>query len=355
MDSLDAALVDFSNELPRVVSTYRIPMPDTLKDRLLLLCSSAQHPQLGELDCALGIQFADLVLKLMQKAKRDTQEICAIGSHGQTIFHQPPRSASQPGFSVQIGDPNIIALRTGIMTVADFRRKDMAAGGQGAPLVPAFHRAAFYSPGKNRVIVNIGGMANITLLPKNGKVSGFDTGPGNVLLDMWIQKHLQQPYDQAGQWAGQGEINPALLARFLTEAFFKKTPPKSTGRELFNMLWLEKHLSTETKPVPAIDVQATLTALTTKSISEAIRTHAPDTDEIFICGGGAHNDFMMNLLQKDTGLKIASTAALGIDPDWVEAAAFAWLAKQTMENKPGNLPEVTGATQAVVLGGIYYP
>jgi anhydro-N-acetylmuramic acid kinase len=355
MDSLDAALLDFSTTSPKLLCTYRQPIPDSLKDRLLLLCSSPQHPQLGELDSELGIQFSDLVLKLLQKAKVDAAEIAAIGSHGQTIFHQPPRSPDYPGFSVQIGDPNIITLRTRITTVGDFRRMDMAAGGQGAPLVPAFHSAAFHSREKNRVIVNIGGMANITVLPKSGKVSGFDTGPGNVLLDLWIKKNLQQAYDDAGLWARQGEINSLLLAAFLREDFFNKPPPKSTGRELFNINWLEKYLSTVIKPVPAVDVQATLTALTTKSISEAIKIHAPDTDEIFVCGGGAHNSFMVHLLQKDSGLEIKTTSALGLDPDWVEAAAFAWLAKQRIEGKPGNLPAVTGATKAVMLGGIYCP
>jgi len=358
MDSLDAALVDFSGTFPQLLCTHRSPVSDSLKQRLLMLCKSPQHPQLGELDSQLGIQFAELALALIENAGIHPENIFAIGSHGQTVFHQPPyksNSSVQLGFSVQIGDPNIIASRTGITTVADFRRKDMAAGGQGAPLVPAFHRALFHSGKKNRVIVNIGGIANITVLPTNGKVSGFDTGPGNVLLDLWINKHLQKKYDNEGAWARQGEINPSLLASFLKEDFFAKAPPKSTGRELFNLNWLEKYLAMEAKPVSAIDVQATLTALTANSISNAIKTTAPETDEIFICGGGAHNDFMMKLLQKNTPSTINNTSALGIDPDWVEAMAFAWLAKQTMEGKPGNLPAVTGATKSVVLGGIYLP
>jgi anhydro-N-acetylmuramic acid kinase len=256
---------------------------------------------------------------------------------------------------VQIANPNIIALRTGVATVADFRRKDMAAGGHGAPLVPAFHRAVFHSPEKNRVIINIGGMANITVLPSKGKVTGFDTGPGNVLLDLWIAKHQQKAYDNAGKWARQGKINLPLLNNLLGEKFFSAAPPKSTGRELFNASWLEKYLAAELTPTSAIDVQTTLTALTAKSISDAIKTHAPQTDEIFICGGGAHNDYLISLLQTYTKLKIENTSALGIDSDWVEACAFAWLAKQRMKNKPGNLPDVTGAKKAVVLGGIYYP
>lgn len=354
MDSLDAALVDFSDPAPRLLCTHRSPITNTLRDRLLDLCESPRHPQLGELDGELGEQFAELVLTLIQKANIDSGEICAIGSHGQTVFHQPPQPP-RFGITVQIGDPNLIALRSGITTVADFRRKDMAAGGQGAPLVPAFHRAVFHSDKKNRVIVNIGGMANITVLPTQGKVRGFDTGPGNVLLDAWIQKHQQRPYDQAGLWARQGTIDPSLLSVFLDEGFFKKSPPKSTGRELFNLRWLENHLAGQQPSVNAIDVQATLTALTVKSICAAIKNCAPETDEIFVCGGGAHNDFMMALLQKEFSLPIAATSVLGIAPDWVEAAAFAWLAKQTMEGKPGNLPEVTGASRALVLGGIYTP
>jgi anhydro-N-acetylmuramic acid kinase len=354
MDSLDAALVDFSGVFPQLLCTHRFPVTDLLRDRLLSLCISPQHPQLGELDSELGIQFAELALTLIQKANIDPEKICAIGSHGQTVFHQPRRSG-QLGFSVQLADPNIIALRTGVTTVADFRRKDIAAGGQGAPLVPAFHHAVFHSSKKNRVIVNIGGIANITVLPANGGVTGFDTGPGNVLLDLWIQKNLGKKYDHAGTWAQQGKINPSLLNTLLNENFFKTPPPKSTGRELFNIDWLEKKLSLEQKPVNAADVQATLAAFTSKSISDAIKIYAPEIDEIFICGGGVHNDFLMELLHRDTQLTIQNTSELGIDPDWVEAMAFAWLAKQTIEGKTGNLPTVTGATKAVVLGGIYFP
>ena len=354
MDSLDAALVDFSATTPHVLCTHRVPITEQFKIRLLALCELPQHPQLATLDNELGLQFAELVVTLLQKANMTGADIRAIGSHGQTVFHQPPQQ-QQAGFSVQIGDPNLIALRSGITTVADFRRKDIAAGGQGAPLVPAFHRAVFHSSANNRVIVNIGGMANITILPAQGSVTGFDTGPGNVLLDTWIQKNRQQAYDHGGQWARQGKIQPAQLEAFLAEPFFKKAAPKSTGRELFNQHWLENYVSAQSPAVSAVDVQATLTALTAKSISTAIKTYAPATDEVFICGGGAHNHFLVDLLQDDLRIKIADTSALGIDPDWVEASAFAWLAKQTMENKPGNLPEVTGARQAVVLGGIYLP
>jgi len=354
MDSIDAALVDFSQASPTLLSTHSLPISETLKQRLLSLCQTLAHPALGELDSELGELFAQAALQVLKNGKMKPGEVRAIGSHGQTIFHQPP-TQHQRGFSVQIGDPNIIALRTGITTVADFRRKDMAAGGQGAPLVPAFHKAMFHSREKNRVVLNIGGIANITVLPAKGKVTGFDTGPGNVLLDAWIAKHQQQSYDDAGKWARQGKINLTLLNDLLGEKYFSAAPPKSTGRELFNLGWLEKIVASQTAPVAAVDVQATVTALTAKSIAHAIQTYAPNTQELFICGGGAHNDYLVSLLQTYTELKIENTSTLGINSDWVEACAFAWLAKQTLENKPGNLPEVTGANQAVVLGGIYFP
>ncbi len=354
MDSIDAVLIDFSQTTPTLLSTYHLAITDALKQRLLSLCQTPTHPQLGELDNELGELFAQAALQVMKNGNVKSSAVRAIGSHGQTVFHQPPLN-NKPGFSVQIADPNIIALRTKVTTVADFRRKDMVAGGQGAPLVPAFHQAIFHSKEKNRVIVNIGGMANITVLPTQGKVTGFDTGPGNVLLDLWIAKHQNKTYDNAGEWAREGKINTPFLNTLLSEQFFSAAPPKSTGRELFNLGWLEKILTTQQASITAIDVQATLTALTAKSIADAIQTYAPHTEELFICGGGTHNDYLVSLLKQYTHLKTDSTSTLGIDPDWVEASAFAWLAKQTMENKPGNLPEVTGATQAVVLGAIYLP
>lgn len=349
MDSIDAALVDFSGAQPALLSSHSVPMDIALREQLLALCRTPSHPALGELDRSLGEQFAQAALTLLQQAMIRPEQVSAIGSHGQTVFHQPPAQGMN-GFSVQIADPNIIASRTGITTVADFRRKDMAVGGQGAPLVPAFHRAVFHDTQKNRVIVNIGGIANITVLPANGKVTGFDTGPGNVLMDGWIFRHHHTHYDNKGSWAASGKVNDRLLDALLQEPYFHRAPPKSTGRELFNAEWLERQLK---HTVPAVDVQATLAALTAKTIADAIQQHAPQTDEIFVCGGGAHNDHLMQQLRNAVKAPVCSTAILGIDPQWVEASAFAWLARQTMENKPGNLPEVTGASKAVVLGGIY--
>jgi anhydro-N-acetylmuramic acid kinase len=354
MDSIDAVAMDFHHQTPSLVATHQKEIPASLKQKLLELCQLPQQPLLGELDSEIGELFALTALELLHQQQIPVQVIRAIGSHGQTVYHQPP-TATRHGYSQQIGDPNIIALRTGITTVADFRRKDMAAGGQGAPLVPAFHREVFCSAQKNRVIANIGGMANITVLPIRGDITGFDTGPGNVLLDAWIYQQLGKTYDAHGAWARQGKINTDLLSHFLADDFFKQPPPKSTGREHFNLHWLEQRIAVITASLPAPDVQATLTALTARSIADAIHTQALATDEIFVCGGGAHNTLLMQLLRDYLRKPLSDTSALGIAPDWVEAAAFAWLAKQTLEGKPGNLPSVTGAKHPVVLGGIYPP
>jgi anhydro-N-acetylmuramic acid kinase len=277
----------------------------------------------------------------------------AIGSHGQTVRHEP--DGDHP-FSVQIGDPNVIAEITGITTIADFRRRDIAAGGQGAPLVPAFHAAVLRSSDEDRVALNIGGMANITVLPRDPAqaVTGFDTGPGNVLMDAWAARHLGTPLDSEGRWAGSAPRDEALLAVLLSDEYFQRQPPKSTGREHFNMTWLEARLAQlGTAPEPA-QVQASLAALTALSCAAAIQRYAPRTQQVLVCGGGVHN---VTLLQQLTdalpGVRVASTQTQGLDPDWVEALAFAWLAQQTLAGKPGNLPSVTGARAPVVLGGIY--
>lgn len=309
--------------------------------------------QLGELDCKLGYIFASAVIELLQKANINSDQIIAIGSHGQTIRHHP--NSAHP-FTLQIGDANIIAQRTGITTVADFRRRDIAAGGQGAPLVPAFHQAIFSNENIDRAIINIGGMANITWLPKSQleTVIGFDTGPGNVLLDGWIQHHLQQRFDKNGDWATQGKLNQTLLDLLLSDDFFQKPPPKSTGREMFHLNWLKNHLGEIEESISPIDVQRTLLELTAKSIADSIQKLSEYRKEIFICGGGAFNQFLMqrlhDLLSPNT---VNSTAVLGIDPQWIEAMAFAWLAYRRIENKTGNLGSVTGATENCILGGIY--
>jgi anhydro-N-acetylmuramic acid kinase len=350
VDGIDAAVVDFSEAQPKLIAQHYMRYTKELRRSILDLCQPGfdEVNRLGELDRLLGKQFANATTNLLQENKINPTDIRAIGSHGQSIRHHP-----QKGFTLQIGDPNVIAAETGITTVADFRRRDMAFGGQGAPLVPAFHQAVFSSDTTHRIIVNIGGIANVTLLSadKNHSVLGFDTGPGNTLLDAWAEKHLQQSCDEAGTFAKQGTVQVSLLNEMLNDAFFKLPPPKSTGREYFNLQWLGTFLKNNPKPE---DIQATLTDLTAQSIIDAIKPHF-NSGEILVCGGGVHNLHLMQRL-KELGkhYHIDSTLAFGIHPDWVEAMAFAWLAKQTLAGNPGNLTAVTGAKKTSILGGVYY-
>ena len=278
-------------------------------------------------------------------------EVRAIGSHGQTIAHHP--RALHP-CTVQIGDPNVIAERTRITTVADFRRRDLAAGGEGAPLACAFHRAAMSRPDRQRAVVNIGGIANITILPADGDVTGFDSGPGNTLMDGWAERHLGVDMDRDGAWASAGRVDETLLGRLRADPYFEKAPPKSTGREYFNLNWLEGRLHSERRTLPPEDVQSTLCALSAATIAHGIEEFAGREAEVLVCGGGAHNPALMEALrQRLPARKLETTAAAGIGPDWVEAAAFAWLARQTLCGMPGNLPAVTGARRSVVLGAIH--
>jgi anhydro-N-acetylmuramic acid kinase len=338
------------------VSSLSRPYPPQARERLgeISATPASSIDKLGELDRQVGELFAAAANQLMKQAGIDKAAIRAIGSHGQTIRHRPDNNLP---YTLQIGDPNIIAALTGITTVADFRRRDMALGGQGAPLVPGFHAAAFRTSAENRVVLNIGGIANITVLAADPDVpvTGFDTGPGNTLLDSWIQKHQGKPYDDRGAWAATGHADQALLDSLLHDAYFEREPPKSTGPEYFNVGWVTRHLSANAPP--AADVQATLCELTARSVVAAIQRHAPDTTMVLICGGGGRNDTLMDRLQArlaDECVTMCSTEAYGIAPQWVEAAAFAWLARQTVAGRPGNVPSVTGASHAVVLGGIYH-
>lgn len=303
--------------------------------------------RLAELDRLLGMQFASAALDLL--ATTDASRVTAIGCHGQTIFHRPHAPVS----SLQIGDPNTIAYLTGIRTVADFRGMDIAAGGQGAPLAPAFHAQAFdVAPA---AIVNIGGIANVTLLPNDGPVTGYDCGPGNTLMDAWIRRHLRRSFDRDGAWAAGGRIVDRLLSALLADPYFALPTPKSTGPEYFNLDWLDRVLQSIGGTPTAEDVQATLLQLTAQSIAAAIPQRI-GVQAIYICGGGANNPTLMDSLRSALpGLAVSSTATLGLPPDCVEAAMFAWLAKQRIEGKPGNLPEVTGAERRVLLGAIYDP
>jgi anhydro-N-acetylmuramic acid kinase len=353
MDGIDAALVDFSPVHTHVIATHSEPYPGTVHRQLIaaLDLPDPRNANLAGLDIAVGESFAHATNRLLNMAGVDRAEVRAIGSHGQTIRHEP--NAAQP-YSLQIGNPEIIAANTGIKVVADFRSADIRAGGQGAPLVPAFHKASFADASENRVVLNIGGIANITVLPADPAiaVTGFDTGPGNTLMDAWAQQHLDAAMDAGGHWAAGGTCDAQLLEELIQDVYFSSAPPKSTGREYFNLDWLSRYPSADS--IAAQDVQATLCRLTTRTIIEAIEKHAPGTQRLLVCGGGIHNRCLMQQLQTGLpGTRVESTAQYGLDPDWVEAAAFAWLAKQQLAARPGNLPEVTGAARPVVLGTLY--
>ena len=353
-DAVDVVAVNFEGNKVELIARHSFPLPSSLRIAIHELATPANNEidRLGQLDQQLGHVFTDAILQLLQKSGLTADQVQAIGSHGQTIRHRPPGSVPHP-FTLQIGDPNIVAQGTRITTVADFRRRDMAAGGQGAPLVPAFHRAIFHSAEINRVVVNIGGMANLTWLPKTGRATGFDTGPGNVLMDAWIFKNLGKAFDTGGQWAASGQVHDALLQRLLNHSFFLQEPPKSTGREAFNLEWI----TTETKhfAISAEDIQATLLALTATSISREIEKLGGKSNEVLVCGGGAYNLQLMGELQRQLpDSKVVSTETLGVAPECVEAMAFAWLARQTINRQSGNLCAVTGANEEVILGGVYF-
>ena len=354
MDGIDAVLVDLSKAQAELICSHSHPFPASLQTQLSDIISPAWKGsllQIGRLHQKLGKLFADSVSALLQKKDISAQNILAIGSHGQTVWHQP--EGDHP-FSIQLGDASQISELTGITTVADFRSRDIAAGGQGAPLVPAFHQALFAKANINRILLNIGGIANITLMAGDKKISGFDTGPGNGLMDAWIKKHKQENFDKNGDWASSGTINNKLLDQLLNDQYFSLPAPKSTGKEYFNLQWLEAAISISIKPQ---DIQATLVELSAISIADAINSATSmqqNWHELYVCGGGIHNQFLMERLQHHLpAFKITSTQRLGVSPDWMEAIAFAWLAKQTLEGKPGNLASVTGAKGARILGAIY--
>lgn len=349
LDGVDVALCDLSEAKCQVLATHFLAYPQLLKSHLLQLHISTHNElEITALTAnTLASLYAGAVNALLAKQNLAASAIKAIGCHGQTIRHRP-----ELGFTLQIGNAALLAELTNITVVSDFRSRDIAAGGQGAPLVPAFHQAVFGSAKFNRALINIGGIANITYLAKNGEVLGFDSGPGNMLLDAWIKQHLGKDYDANGSWAATGNVIEPLLLQMLAEPFFALAPPKSTGRDLFNDEWLAKNLGkADYRPQ---DVAHTLLALTAHTIHDALAQFCGNVDDAYLCGGGAHNALLMQHLQQLLGnTKLATTAELGVGVDWVEAAAFAWLAKQTIDHKPSNLPAVTGAKGLRVLGAIY--
>lgn len=351
-DGIDAALVDFADgRHGRLVLGRTVPWDPALRARLVELGQGGDCTldDLGLLDAQVGLAFADAALALLADAGVAPGAVRAIGSHGQTVRHRP--GAPIP-FTLQIGDANRIAERTGITTVADLRRRDVAAGGHGAPLLPALHAALLSDPAEPRAVLNLGGIANLTLLPAGGgAVRGFDTGPANALLDAWCERHTGHGYDAGGAWAGAGALDEALLARLLDEPWFAQPPPKSSGREQFHLGWLQARLRGGEAPA---DVQRTLLELTAASVAEALRLQQPGTRRVLVCGGGVHNPLLLERLRAWLpGVAVESTAAHGVDPDFVEAMGFAWFARETLAGRPGNVPSVTGARGPRVLGAIH--
>jgi len=349
MDGIDAVLVDLQQE-PRLLKAQTYPWSSTLRERLQAAASGSllSADQFAQLHVAAGEAFALAALQI--SAGHDPATIHAVGSHGQTLAHNP---SAQPGYSLQIGAAERIAEATGITTVSDFRGRDIAAAGQGAPLVPAFHQALLRSDEEERLVLNIGGIANITRLPADAgqPVSGFDTGPGNCLMDAWTRQQTGQDFDLGGAFAARGTADQALLEALLTDPYFQAPAPKSTGTDYFALAWLTRHLAGLGLAAP--DVQATLLELTACSAANAIQQHAPRAARVLVCGGGCHNPLLMQTLQHRLGCPVEDTSSYGIDPDWVEAVAFAWLARQTLQHLPGNLPAVTGAAGPRILGSIH--
>lgn len=354
VDGIDAGLFEISNHSVTLIDHHNGSIPSDIREEIIALSLPTENEidRTGQLDIKIAELFSEAALSLLKKSGMSASSIRAIGSHGQTLRHRPLSETFPTPFTLQIGDPNTIAQRTGICTIADMRRRDMAAGGQGAPLAPAFHAAAFSSNTEKRAIVNIGGMSNISILGDGtSETIGFDTGPGNVLMDAWIHRHKHLAYDKNGEWAKQGKVNKELLQALLQHPFFSLASPKSTGRESFNMAWLE-HTLKSFNHVANEDVQASLCALTAQCIADATQQYA--IDALYLCGGGAHNtQLKKELLERLSNTRIETTEALGIHPDWVEAGLCAWIAKQTLEGLPGNLPSVTGARSKVPLGAIY--
>ena len=348
MDGVDGVLADFGGGAIRTLEAAFVPFPSALRTELMALQAHGDNEIEREALAANGLAqcYAACVQKLLPAAPGP---VAAVAVHGQTVRHRP-----ELGFTRQTNNPALLAELTGIDVIADFRSRDIAAGGQGAPLVPAFHAAAFGQPGTARVVVNIGGIGNISVLHADGRVTGFDTGPGNVLLDGWIAQHQGKEYDADGAWGASGQVHDGLLAALLEEAYFHQPAPKSTGRDLFHMEWLDARLSAFAGLAPA-DVQATLVELTARSIADAIRQESAATDAVYVCGGGAYNSALLRALAAALGGNVAveSTAALGVAPNRVEALAFAWLGYRFLEREPGNMPAVTGAAGPRILGALY--
>ncbi len=350
LDGIDVVLADFGLSPPSLPYTFYLPYDENLRQQLLNLhyLGDNELHRAAMLSNELTQRYADAVVGLLNKSGIEPYNVTAIGCHGQTVRHCPQ---PEKRYTIQLGNAALLAELTGITVVTDFRSRDIAAGGQGAPLVPKFHQALFADPRNHRVVVNIGGISNLTSLTPTGEVTGFDCGPGNLLMDAWCLHHLGKAYDENGIWAGSGKVIPVLLEKLLMLQYFSLSPPKSTGREVFNLSWVENCLSGDEKPE---DVQTTLLQLTVTTISESVLTYCQNAVEIYLCGGGARNGELVDRLRAALpGKKVELTDVLGVDADWLEAFAFAWLAQQAILGVPGNLPNVTGAKGARLLGAIY--
>jgi anhydro-N-acetylmuramic acid kinase len=357
LDAVDTVLVQFSehpSHTAELLAAREHPFPPQLQAELQAVIEAPDNvglDTLGTLDRQLGMLYAEAVNTLLKQAGLNRQQIAAIGNHGQTIRHSPD---TRPAFTLQIGDAATIAAECGIPTVGQFRNADIALGGQGAPLVPAFHEWAFSDPAKTSIVANIGGIANISVLRPSRPPEGFDTGPGNTLMDSWFHEHHEQCFDLNGDWAASGTVLPALLDKMLADPFFSRPAPKSTGREHFNLGWLDSIISCNTAAAPA-DIQATLAELTASSIAAAIKSRIKEGN-VWLCGGGAQNNHLVQrIISHLPGCSVASTAVLGIAPGWVEAVAFAWLARARLHGKAAGIPNVTGARARAILGCVHLP
>lgn len=359
LDGVDGVLIEMGAKetQTRQLSSSYVPFSSDLRASLFALQFSGfdEVHRASQVANQLVLVYAECVLHLLKNTGFHPEMITAIGVHGQTVRHRP-----EYGYTTQINNPALLAELLEIDVVADFRNRDIAAGGQGAPLVPAYHRSVFGKAGETRVVANIGGISNISILRSDGATRGFDTGPGNVLMDAWIMRHKSQTFDSSGDWARRGQVNQELLAHLMTEPFFAKLPPKSTGRDLFHDDWLNNKLTIFSALDP-VDVQTTLCALTAQTLVDAIHSYAEDVQNVYVCGGGAYNHFLIDMIggalnataSDGRTIGISSTEVLGVSPNHVEALAFAWLAHRFTERLPGNLPEVTGACGSRVLGALY--
>lgn len=357
LDGIDCALVRISEGDITLLGYTETAYSTSLRDALsgCIESASSSLKELSELSVRIGQEFGQATNTALESWGLSARDVTAIGSHGQTLWHAPHGRWRN---TLQVGDPSTISALTGITTVADFRTKDVALGGQGAPLVPPFHAALFRTPREPRVVLNIGGIANITILPSDvdAEVRALDTGPGNTLLDGWIRRVRGAPYDQHGSFARSGQVSDSLLERLLSEPYFGRRPPKSTGREIFNLAWLESHLNAKGARLAVEDVQRTLLELTVETIARDVQELAPDCAQLFVCGGGSKNTFLMERLSSRLlPTSVASTDSLGVPASSVEGMAFAWLAAKRLALEPGNLPSVTGASRPAILGGIYAP